>query len=39
MDLISLMNNEDRLMEFIDEIKADEGIGGIVNDYLDTHLE
>ena len=39
MDLISLMNNEDRLMKFIDEIKADEGIGGIVNDYLDTHLE
>lgn len=39
MDLISLMNKEDKLMEFIDEIKADKSIGGIVNDYLDTHLE
>lgn len=38
MDLISLMNNEDRLMQFIDEIKADENIGSIVNDYIDNHL-
>nr|DAE82464.1 MAG TPA: hypothetical protein [Caudoviricetes sp.] len=39
MDLISLMNKEDKLMEFIDELKADKAISNIVNDYLDTHLD
>jgi hypothetical protein len=37
IDLIHSMNNEDALMEFIDELKQDEAIGSIVNDYIDNH--